>query len=67
MRRAVLRKFETHADIRAVLLGTGDEELVEATSNDYYWGCGTNGTGQNRLGQILMEVRAILRERAAPE
>jgi N-glycosidase YbiA len=61
MRRAVRRKFETHAGIRAVLLGTGDEELVEATSGDYYWGCGTNGTGKNRLGQILMELRALLR------
>src|SRR5690349_413834 len=37
MRRAVLKKFETHADIRAILLGTGDEELVEAAPNDYYW------------------------------
>ena len=64
MRRAVLRKFETHADIRAVLLSTGDEELIEQTSNDYYWGCGTDGTGRNMLGQILMEVRALLRERA---
>ncbi|HMA37913.1 MAG TPA: NADAR family protein [Chloroflexia bacterium] len=63
MRRAVLRKFETHADIRAVLLGTGDEELIEAAPGDYYWGCGTDGTGQNKLGQILMEVREILRSR----
>ncbi len=66
MRRAVLRKFETHAAIRAILLGTGDEELVEQTTNDYYWGCGTEGTGQNKLGQILVEVRAILRERGEP-
>jgi ribA/ribD-fused uncharacterized protein len=63
MRRAVLRKFETHADIRAILLGTGDEALVEQTTDDYYWGVGTNGTGQNKLGQILVEVRAILRSR----
>jgi ribA/ribD-fused uncharacterized protein len=65
MRRAVLCKFETHPAIRAILLGTGDEELVEKTSGDYYWGCGTNGTGKNMLGQILMEVREILRGRAA--
>lgn len=65
MRRAVRRKFETHADIRAILLGTGDEDLVEATSGDYYWGCGTNGTGRNMLGHILVEVRGILREQEA--
>jgi ribA/ribD-fused uncharacterized protein len=64
MRRAVLRKFETHPDIRAILLGTGDEELVENAPGDYYWGCGADGTGQNKLGRILMEVRSTLREPA---
>ena len=57
MRRAVRAKFEQHDDIRAVLLGTGEEELVEAVPNDYYWGCGAAGTGKNKLGLILMEVR----------
>lgn len=64
MRKVVLRKFETHADIQAILLETGDEEIIENAPNDYYWGCGKNGTGKNMLGKILMEVRAILRERA---
>jgi ribA/ribD-fused uncharacterized protein len=63
MRRAVLKKFETHADIRALLLSTGNKTLVEKSTNDYYWGVGTNGTGRNRLGEILMEVRQILRDR----
>jgi len=68
MRRAVLRKFEAHKDIRAILLGTANELLVENAPGDYYWGCGKNGTGQNKLGQILMDVRATLRKRteAAP-
>lgn len=65
MRRAVLRKFEAHADIRAILLDTGTEELVENAPGDYYWGCGQTGTGQNKLGKILMDVRAVLRERLA--
>ena len=64
MRAAVGRKFETHADIRAVLLGTGDEALVE-NAPGYYWGCGADGTGLNRLGQILMDVRARLRRQEA--
>lgn len=63
MRCAVLRKFETHADIRAVLLGTGDELIIENSPRDYYWGCGADGSGQNKLGHILMEVRSILKER----
>jgi N-glycosidase YbiA len=57
MRQAVLAKFRTHGEIRAILLGTGDEDLVENAPGDYYWGCGQDGTGQNKLGLILMEVR----------
>ena len=61
MREAVRQKFLTHKDIQEVLLSTGDEELIEKTTNDYYWGCGTNGTGKNMLGKILMEVREEIR------
>ncbi len=63
MRKAVLCKFETHADIRDILLGTGDELLIENTTSDYYWGCGTDGTGKNMLGIILVETREILKTR----
>jgi N-glycosidase YbiA len=61
MREAVRRKFEANPGIREVLLSTGDAELVEKTTGDYYWGCGTDGTGKNMLGKILMEVRGELR------
>ena len=61
MHRAVLRKFETHLDIRELLLATGDEQIVENAPGDYYWGCGVDGGGKNKLGQILMAVRTILR------
>lgn len=63
MRKAVLCKFETHKDIRELLLSTGDEQIVENSPIDYYWGCGKDGSGKNRLGEILMEVREILRDR----
>ncbi len=53
---AIRCKFTTHAIPRALLLGTGDEELIENAPTDYYWGCGRTGTGQNKLGQILMQV-----------
>jgi ribA/ribD-fused uncharacterized protein len=65
MREAVRQKFLAHRDIQQILLDTGDEELIEATTNDYYWGCGTNGTGKNMLGKILMEVREEIRSRLA--
>ena len=58
----VMAKFLQHKNIRDQLIATGDEELIEdtTTSNDMYWGCGKDGTGQNHLGQILMRVRKEL-------
>ncbi|MEI7555685.1 ADP-ribosylglycohydrolase family protein [Candidatus Chlorohelix sp.] len=61
MRKAVRRKFEVNPEIRATLLGTQDEELIEASPKDDYWGWGAQGIGQNKLGKILMEVREELR------
>jgi ribA/ribD-fused uncharacterized protein len=61
MRQAVLKKFASHPDIKQILLDTGDEDIVEAAPNDRYWGSGANGTGLNRLGEILMQVRSQLR------
>ncbi|WP_310414589.1 NADAR family protein [Chamaesiphon sp. OTE_8_metabat_110] len=61
MLRAVLCKFQIHLDLREILLGTGDEEIVENAPNDYYWGCGKDGTGKNQLGLTLMQVRETLR------
>jgi hypothetical protein len=62
MQQGVLRKFETHADIREIILATGDELIIENSPIDYYWGCGKDGSGKNRLGEILMTVREILRQ-----
>ncbi len=61
MRQAVRAKFSQHADLRALLLGTDDAELIEHTANDSYWGDGGDGSGRNRLGRILMEIREELR------
>ena len=61
MLKAVREKFKQHKDIQEILLSTGDAKLVEHTTNDHYWGDGGNGSGKNRLGQILMQVREELR------
>jgi N-glycosidase YbiA len=65
MDRAVRRKFELHASLRDLLLSTGDEEIVEDAPNDYYWGAGRDGSGQNKLGMLLMRIRAELRVASA--
>lgn len=62
MYRALVAKFTQHADLRDVLLGTGDAILVEHTVNDSYWGDGGDGSGKNRLGHLLMRLRMELRE-----
>lgn len=61
MKKAVLKKFETHSDIKDILISTGEEEIIEKTTNDYYWGCGKLGNGKNMLGKILMDVRKTLK------
>jgi N-glycosidase YbiA len=61
MHEAVLAKFTQHAELRELLLGTGNAGIVEHTNNDRYWGDGGDGRGQNKLGQILMRVREELR------
>jgi N-glycosidase YbiA len=61
MQKAVLQKFQTHADLSEIILATGDELIVENAPGDYYWGCGKDGSGKNKLGEILMAVREILR------
>jgi hypothetical protein len=64
MYRAVRRKFELHAELRALLLATGDEDIAESAPGDYYWGVGRKGTGENRLGKIMERIRAELRGEA---
>ncbi|WP_413221473.1 NADAR family protein [Tritonibacter mobilis] len=60
MLTAVRCKFQTHAAPRQLLLSTGEATLVENAPMDAYWGCGPDGRGLNKLGQILMTVRREL-------
>lgn len=62
MRRAVFEKFAQNEKIKPILIATGEQEIIENTTSDYYWGCGINGDGTNMLGKILMDVREPLNE-----
>ena len=57
MFNAVLKKFETHKQLKELLLSTGNQSIVENAPGDYYWGCGKDGSGLNKLGEILEHVR----------
>lgn len=61
---ALRAKFTQHEELRELLLGTGDARLIEHTRNDAYWADGGDGSGKNRLGQLLMQVRDELRAAA---
>ena len=68
MTEVVRAKFTQNPELAALLLATGDAELIEGnTWGDTCWGVSLKtGKGQNRLGKILMQVRAEL-QAAAPE
>jgi ribA/ribD-fused uncharacterized protein len=63
MRRTVLAKFLQNPELAERLLATGDAEIVEDSGTDTFWGAGPDGTGQNQLGLLLVEVRAELARR----
>jgi ribA/ribD-fused uncharacterized protein len=61
MREALRAKFTQHPRLCSLLLSTADAPLVEHTRNDSYWADGGDGTGKNRLGELLIELRTELR------
>ena len=63
-------KFQQHADLKAILLGTAPSILAEAT-RDTYWGIGAKKGalegnqkvwGHNHLGKLLTRLRNELQE-----
>jgi ribA/ribD-fused uncharacterized protein len=62
MRQALWAKFTQHPGLREQLEATGDAILVEHTTNDRFWGDGGDGSGQNHLGKLLMQLRDELRK-----
>lgn len=61
MHRALRAKFTQHPELAGRLLSTGNARLVEHTKLDSYWADGGNGSGLNRLGVLLEQIREELR------
>ena len=52
-------------ELRELLLATGDAYLEETNIwGDRFWGV-CNGTGENNLGKLLMEIRGRIRQETA--
>ena len=61
MEDVVRIKFQ-NPKLRTLLLETEDAELIEGNSwNDKYWGV-CKGTGENKLGKILMKIRKEIQD-----
>ena len=61
MLQALRMKFSQNPEIAKELLATGDAILIEHTRNDNYWADGGDGSGKNKLGLLLMQVREELK------
>ncbi len=62
MAKALDAKFTQNEALKQLLLKTGDKKLEENNPSDSYWGIG-RGKGKNRLGVLLMNLRAKLKEK----
>ena len=62
MMKGLTTKFMTNSNLGKLLIGTGDKKLVNADTEDEYWGLGKDGKGDNTLGEYLMDVRDFLKK-----
>jgi len=67
MRQVLRIKFKQNSEAKNALLSTADALLVEKSPRDAFWGIGAEGTGQNYLGRLLMQIRCELRQQTESE
>lgn len=63
MRECLRQKF-TDPELRKILINTGDSELIEhcPLNRDRFWADNGDGSGQNWLGKLLMEIRSEIKK-----
>ncbi|MFT5706038.1 MAG: GTP cyclohydrolase II [Oceanospirillaceae bacterium] len=59
---ALAAKFTQHPELKELLLSTRERKIAEHTHNDSYWGDAEDGSGLNRLGELLVQLRSQLRD-----
>jgi len=58
---AVSLKLMQNEYILNLLMETEQQDIIEDSPTDYYWGCGVDGTGRNRLGEVFMLIRDLIK------
>lgn len=53
-------KLVQHEDVHEVLKLSGDRGIIKIFATDYYWGTGADGSGQNKMGKLWMNIRSDL-------
>jgi len=61
MRKVIALKIDQYPEIKELLISTGNEEIVEYSAKDYFWGSGPDFSGRNELGKIWMYHRELLK------
>ena len=61
MLQALRMKFSQHPEIAKELLSTGEAIIIEHKQNDAYWADSGDGSGKNKLGLLLIQVREELK------
>ena len=57
MYEALKHKFNSYPILGEKLLQTGNKKIIEHYQKDTYWSDGGNGSGQNKMGVLLMALR----------
>lgn len=60
MYRALRAKFTQYPHLGEQLILTGNAQLINDSQDDAQWGAGPDRSGRNRLGVLLMRLRAEL-------
>ena len=65
MTRGSYIKCRQYPEVAAALMESGDTEIAELNSYDYFWGSGRDMRGHNHFGKLWMGIRQKLREELA--
>jgi ribA/ribD-fused uncharacterized protein len=57
MEKILRAKLAQHSEVAWALKQSGQEDIVEDSPTDYFWGEGANGSGRNMLGKLWMKLR----------